>query len=55
MTLRAPAPYYGDKLGAAELIEQLMGPINNLVIPASTAPRSAASPGSGRSSTGLTR
>lgn len=31
--LRAPFPYYGSKIGAAALIEQLMGPINNLVIP----------------------
>lgn len=31
--LRAPFPYYGSKLGAAELIELLLGPINNLVIP----------------------
>lgn len=31
--LRAPWPWYGSKLGAAELIERLMGPINNLVIP----------------------
>lgn len=31
--LRAPFPYYGSKLASASLIEQLMGPINNLVIP----------------------
>lgn len=31
--LRAPYPYYGSKIGAAGLIERLMGPINNLVIP----------------------
>ena len=33
MKLRAPAPYYGNKLQVAPLIERLMGPINNLVIP----------------------
>lgn len=33
MNLRAPFPYYGSKLAAAPLIESLMGPINNLVIP----------------------
>jgi DNA adenine methylase len=32
-TLRAPFPYYGSKVKAAQLIEALMGPINNLVIP----------------------
>src|SRR5690554_6760892 len=31
--LRAPFPYYGSKQGAAELIERLMGPIGNFVIP----------------------
>lgn len=31
--LRAPFPYYGSKLAAAPLIERLMGPINNLIIP----------------------
>lgn len=30
---RAPFPYYGSKLQAAPLIEKLMGPVNNLVIP----------------------
>lgn len=31
--LRAPFPYYGSKIAAAALIEQLHGPISNLVIP----------------------
>jgi len=31
--LRAPFPYYGSKIVAAPLIERLMGPISNLVIP----------------------
>jgi hypothetical protein len=31
--LRAPFPYYGSKIGASKLIERLMGPINNLVVP----------------------
>jgi hypothetical protein len=31
--LRAPFPYYGSKLAAAPLIERLMGPVSNLVIP----------------------
>lgn len=31
--LRAPFPYYGSKIAAAPLIERLMGPINNLVVP----------------------
>lgn len=31
--IRAPFPWYGSKLKAAETIEDLMGPINNLVIP----------------------
>lgn len=31
--MRAPFPYHGMKLEAAPLIEQLMGPITNLVIP----------------------
>lgn len=31
--LRAPFPYYGSKIRAAALIESLMGPINNLVVP----------------------
>lgn len=33
MVMRAPFPYYGSKVGAAELIERLMGPISNLVVP----------------------
>lgn len=32
-TLRAPFPWYGSKLKAAALIEQLHGDVNNLVIP----------------------
>lgn len=31
--LRAPFPYYGSKIGASVLIERLMGPISNLVVP----------------------
>ena len=31
--LRSPFPWYGSKIKAAALIEQLLGPINNFVIP----------------------
>ena len=33
MKLRAPFPYFGSKLTVAPLVEDLMGPVNNLVIP----------------------
>ena len=32
MKLRAPFPFFGSKLQVAPLAEDLMGPINNLVL-----------------------